>query len=60
MKHLLSKSDQKKVQFLDQHENEWQCYLNTGFTFNMEDGASFSEDTLRDVKATLKRVYPTS
>ena len=58
MKHLLNKSDQQKVEFLDYYEESgesgYTCYLNKGYWFNGENGASFSEDTLKDIKAALK------
>jgi len=58
MKHLLNKSDQQKVEFLDYYEefgeSGYTCYLNKGYWFNGENGASFSEDTLKDIKAVLK------
>lgn len=58
MKHLLSKSDQQKVEYLDYYEESgvsgYQCYLNQGYWFNGENGSSFSEDTLKEIKSVLK------
>lgn len=57
MKHLLSKKDQEKVEYLDQHpEGDWTVYLNKGWKcpYYQEDGGAFSEDTLSDMKKALK------
>lgn len=56
MKHLLSKRDQEKVEYLDQHpEGDWTVYLNKGWERQQgDDGGAFSEDTLADVKRELR------
>lgn len=58
LKNLLNKADQQKVEYLDRYEefgeSGYTCYLNKGYWFNGENGASFTEDTLRDIKSVLK------
>ena len=57
----LNKTEQQKVEGIDAWWEDGQIvsytiFLNKGWVFNGEDGGAFSEDTIAEVKETLKRV----
>ena len=56
----LTKAEKQKIEAIDRWEegdySSFTVYLNKGWIFNGEDGSAFCEDTIAEVKETLKRV----
>jgi len=53
----LTKAEKQKIEFIDRwEEGDYTVYLNKGWVFMGQDGSAFSEDTIAEVKETLKRV----
>jgi|TARA_R110000803_G_scaffold12616_3_gene36179 hypothetical protein len=56
----LTKAEQQKIEAIDKWDEgeytSYSVYLNKGWIFNGEDGSAFCEDTIAEVKETLKRV----
>jgi len=56
----LTKAEKQKIEAIDRWEegdySSYCVYLNKGWIFNGEDGSAFCEDTIAEVKETLKRV----
>jgi len=57
----LNKTEKQMVEAIDPWYEDgqivsYQVFLNKGWEFNGEDGGSFSEDTMAEVKESLKRV----